>query len=84
MADLTLSPITRRVQMPTATFAARALSIQIALTESLARWRLELDAAERHLQDALEADDAESVEWYTDEVTELRAGIRDLCEEMGL
>ena len=78
-----LIPITSRCAIPNRADAeARALTVRMALTETLLRWRRDLTAAELALTDAIEAD--ESIEPLTDSVEQLRQGIRHLTEELSL
>ena len=80
---MTLRPITTRCAIPNRAEAeARALTVRMALTETLLRWRRDLTAAELALTDAIEAD--ESIEPLTDSVEQLRQGIRHLTEELSL
>ncbi len=77
------APITSRCAIPNRAEAeARALTVRMALTETLLRWRRDLTAAELALTDAIEAD--ESIEPLTDSVEQLRQGIRHLTEELSL
>lgn len=77
------TPITSRCAIPNRAEAeARALTVRMALTETLLRWRRDLTAAELALTDAIEAD--ESIEPLTDSVEQLRQGIRHLTEELSL
>ena len=77
------TPITTRCAIPNRAEAeARALTVRMALTETLLRWRRDLTAAELALTDAIEAD--ESIEPLTDSVEQLRQGIRHLTEELSL
>lgn len=77
------APITTRCAIPNRADAeARALTVRMALTETLLRWRRDLTAAELALTDAIEAD--ESIEPLTDSVEQLRQGIRHLTEELSL
>ena len=79
------APITTRCAIPNRAEAeARALTVRMALTETLLRWRRDLTAAELALTDAIEADAAESIEPLTDSVEQLRQGIRHLTEELSL
>ncbi len=79
----TMRPITSRCAIPNRAEAeARALTVRMALTETLLRWRRDLTAAELALTDAIEAD--ESIEPLTDSVEQLRQGIRHLTEELSL
>lgn len=55
-------------------------TVRIALMDALVRWRRDLGTAERHLQDAIEADAGEQIEWHTQAIAELRASIRDVAE----
>ena len=80
-----LRPITTRCAIPRRADAeARALTVRIALTETLLRWRRNLTTAEFALTDAIEADAAEFIEPLTDSVEQLRQGIRHLTEELSL
>ena len=82
---MTLRPITTRCAIPNRADAeARALTVRMALTETLLRWRRELTAAQQHLNDAIEGDAAEFIEPLTDLVEQLRQGIRHLTEELSL
>lgn len=77
------APITTRCAIPNRADAeARALTVRMALTETLLRWRRDLTTAELALTDAIEAD--ESIEPLTDSVEQLRQGIRHLTEELSL
>ena len=79
------TPITSRCAIPNRAEAeARALTVRIALTETLLRWRRNLTGAELALTDAIEADAAEFIEPLTDSVEQLRQGIRHLTEELSL
>ncbi len=79
------TPITTRCAIPNRADAeARALTVRIALTETLLRWRRNLTTAEFALTDAIEADAAEFIEPLTDSVEQLRQGIRHLTEELSL
>ena len=81
----TMRPITTRCAIPNRAEAeARALTVRMALTETLLRWRRDLTAAELALTDAIEADAAEFIEPLTDSVEQLRQGIRHLTEELSL
>ena len=76
---MTLRPIPSRCAIPNRAEAEeRALTVRIALLESVHRYRIKLTTAQKHLQDAIEAD--ESVEPLTDSVEQLRQGIRHLTE----
>ena len=80
---MTITPVTTRCAIPNRAEAeARALTVRMALTETLLRWRRDLTAAELALTDAIEAD--ESIEPLTDSVEQLRQGIRHLTEELSL
>ena len=82
---MTLRPITTRCAIPNRAEAeARALTVRMALTETLLRWRRDLTTAELALTDAIEADAAEFIEPLTDLVEQLRQGIRHLTEELSL
>lgn len=82
---MTLRPITTRCAIPNRAEAeARALTVRMALTETLLRWRRDLTGAELALTDAIEADAAEFIEPLTDSVEQLRQGIRHLTEELSL
>ena len=82
---ITPTPITMRCAIPNRADAeARALTVRIALTETLLRWRRDLTAAELALTDAIEADADEFIEPLTDSVEQLRQGIRYLTEELSL
>lgn len=59
-------------------------TVRIALMDALVRWRRDLGTAERHLQDAIEADAGEFIEPLTDSVEQLRQDIRHLTEELSL
>ncbi len=78
-----LRPVTRRVArlsvLPDET-AQTAVVVRCALLETLARYRRELQAAERHLGDAIEADAGELIAWHTESVSRLRTDIRLLAE----
>lgn len=79
------APITTRCAIPNRADAeARALTVRIALTETLLRWRRDLTTTEFALTDAIEADAAEFIEPLTDLVEQLRQGIRHLTEELSL
>ena len=79
------APITTRCAIPNRADAeARALTVRMALTETLLRWRRDLTAAELALTDAVEADADEFIEPLTDSVEQLRQGIRHLTEELSL
>ena len=79
------TPITTRCAIPNRAEAeARALTVRMALTETLLRWRRDLTAAELALTDAVEADADEFIEPLTDSVEQLRQGIRHLTEELSL
>ena len=79
------TPITTRCAIPNRADAeARALTVRMALTETLLRWRRDLTGAELALTDAIEADAAEFIEPLTDLVEQLRQGIRHLTEELSL
>ena len=79
------TPITTRCAIPNRAEAeARALTVRMALTETLLRWRRNLTTAEFALTDAIEADAAEFIEPLTDSVEQLRQGIRHLTEELSL
>ena len=82
---MTLRPITTRCAIPNRAEAeARALTVRMALTETLLRWRRDLTGAELALTDAIEADAAEFIEPLTDSVEQLRQDIRHLTEELSL
>ena len=82
---ITPTPITTRCAIPNRAEAeARALTVRMALTETLLRWRRDLTGAELALTDAIEADAAEFIEPLTDSVEQLRQGIRHLTEELSL
>ena len=82
---ITPTPITSRCAIPNRAEAeARALTVRMALTETLLRWRRDLTAAELALTDAVEADADEFIEPLTDSVEQLRQGIRHLTEELSL
>ena len=79
------TPITTRCAIPNRAEAeARALTVRIALLESLHRYRLELTAAQKHLQDAIEQDRTELIEAATATIETLRQSIRHLTEELSL
>lgn len=59
---------------------APGATVRIALMDALVRWRRDLGTAERHLQDAIEADAGEQIEWHTQAIAELRTNIRDVAE----
>ena len=81
----TMHPITSRCAIPNRADAeARATTVRIALLESLHRYRLELTAAQKRLQDAIEEDRAEPIDDATDDVERLRQAIRHLTEELSL
>ena len=82
---ITPTPITMRCAIPNRADAeARALTVRMALTETLLRWRRDLTTTEFALTDAIEADAAEFIEPLTDSVEQLRQGIRHLTEELSL
>ena len=82
---ITPTPITARCAIPNRADAeARALTVRMALTETLLRWRRDLTTTEFALTDAIEADAAEFIEPLTDLVEQLRQGIRHLTEELSL
>ncbi|MDE1988941.1 MAG: hypothetical protein KGI82_00600 [Betaproteobacteria bacterium] len=82
---MTLTPILTRCAIPNRAEAeARALTVRMALTETLLRWRRDLTAAELALTDAVEADADEFIEPLTDSVEQLRQGILHLTEELSL
>ena len=82
---ITPTPITTRCAIPNRAEAeARALTVRIALLESLHRYRLELTAAQKHLQDAIEQDRTELIEAATATIETLRQSIRHLTEELSL
>ena len=82
---ITPTPITMRCAIPNRADAeARALTVRMALTETLLRWRRNLTTTEFALTDAFEADAAEFIEPLTDSVEQLRQGIRHLTEELSL
>ena len=82
---MTLRPITSRCAIPNRAEAeARALTVRMALTETLLRWRRDLTTTEFALTDAIEADAAEFIEPLTDSVEQLRQDIRHLTEELSL
>ena len=67
------------------TYAAeRALTVRIALLEAVRRYRLELTAARKHLQDAIEEDRSHLIDDATAAIEHLRRGIRHLTEELSL
>ena len=79
------APITTRCAIPNRAEAeARALTVRMALTETLLRWRRDLTTTEFALTDAIEADAAEFIEPLTDSVEQLRQDIRHLTEELSL
>ena len=79
------APITMRCAIPNRADAeARALTVRMALTETLLRWRRDLTTTEFALTDAIEADAAEFIEPLTDSVEQLRQDIRHLTEELSL
>ena len=81
----TLTPITGRCNIPNRADAeARATTVRIALLESLHRYRIELTAVQKHLQDAIEQDRAELIDGATDDIEQLREAIRHLTEELAL
>ena len=81
----TLTPITGRCNIPNRAEAeARALTVRIALLESLHRYRLELTAAQKHLQDAIEEDRSDLIDDATGTIERLRRDIRHLTEELSL
>ena len=80
-----LTPITSRCAIPNRADAeARATTVRIALLESLHRYRIELTAVQKHLQDAIEQDRAELIDGATDDIEQLREAIRHLTEELAL
>ena len=80
-----LIPITSRCAIPNRADAeARATTVRIALLESLHRYRIELTAVQKHLQDAIEQDRAELIDGATDDIEQLREAIRHLTEELAL
>ena len=82
---MTLRPITSRCAIPNRAEAeARATTVRIALLEALHRYRIELTAVQKHLQDAIEQDRAELIDGATDDVEQLRQAIRHLTEELSL
>ena len=82
---ITPTPITMRCAIPNRADAeARALTVRMALTETLLRWRRDLTTTEFALTDAIEADAAEFIEPLTDSVEQLRQDIRHLTEELSL
>ena len=81
----TMRPITSCCAIPNRADAeARATTVRIALLESLHRYRLELTAAQKRLQDAIEEDRAELIDGATDDIEQLREAIRHLTEELAL
>ena len=67
------------------TYAAeRALTVRIALLEAVRRYRLELTAAQKHLQDAIEEDRSDLIDDATGTIERLRRDIRHLTEELSL
>ena len=81
----TMRPITSRCAIPNRAEAeARALTVRIALTETLLRWRRDLTRAERSLGNAIDADDSDLIEGATMTVETLREAIRHLTEELNL
>ena len=81
----TLTPITGRCNIPNRAEAEeRALTVRIALLESLHRYRLELTAAQKHLQDAIEQDRSHLIDDATAAIERLRRDIRHLTEELSL
>ncbi len=79
------TPITSRCAIPNRAEAeARALTVRMALTETLLRWRRELTAAQQHLNDAIEGDRTELIEDAAGYVERLSEQIRHLTEELWL
>ena len=67
------------------TYAAeRALTVRIALLEAVHRSRLELTAAQKHLQDAIEEDRSDLIDDATGTIERLRRDIRHLTEERSM
>ena len=64
--------------------AERALTVRIALLEAAHRYRLELTAAQKHLQDAIEEDRSDLIDDATGTIERLRRDIRHLTEELSL
>ncbi len=82
---ITPTPITTRCAIPNRAEAeARALTVRMALTETLLRWRRELTAAQQHLNDAIEGDRTELIEDAAGYVERLSEQIRHLTEELSL
>ena len=82
---ITPTPITSRCAIPNRADAeARATTVRIALLESLHRYRIELTAVQKHLQDAIEQDRAELIEAATATIETLRQSMRHLTEELSL
>ena len=80
-----ITPILSRCNIPNRAEAEeRALTVRIALLESLHRYRLELTAALKHLQDAIEEDRSDPIDDATATIERLRQGIRHLTEELSL
>ena len=80
-----ITPITSRCAIPNRTEAEeRALTMRIALLESVHRYRIELTAAQKHLQDAIEQDRTDLIDDATATVERLRRDIRHLTEELSL
>jgi hypothetical protein len=80
-----LAPIIGRCNIPNRADAAeRALTVRIALLEAVHRYRLELTAALKHLQDAIEEDRSDLIDDATGTIERLRRDIRHLTEELSL
>ena len=82
---ITPTPITTRCAIPNRAEAEeRALTVRIALLESLHRYRIELTAARKRLQDAIEEDRTELIDAATATIDGLLEAIRHLTEELSL
>ena len=82
---MTLTPIIGRCNIPNRAEAEeRALTVRIALLESLHRYRIELTAARKRLQDAIEEDRTELIDAATATIETLRQSMRHLTEELSL
>ena len=80
-----LTPITSRCAIPNRAEAEeRALTVRIALLEAVHRYWLELTAARKHLQDAIEEDRSDLIDDATATIERLREDIRYLTEELSL
>lgn len=82
-----LAVTTARAQWATdrhANAAERALTVRIALLESMHRYRIELTAAQKHLRDAIDEDRTELIEDAMETVERLRLDIGYILEELAL